>query len=449
MNIASLFVSLGVKGTDKSLGAISGVRKSLKETASTSLEAKAAILGVIYSLQRMFSISGQIGTDLTNFNATLGVSTKTLQQYQYAARQVGVSNQAMENTFRALQESMTRTLMGEGAPEGLAQFALTVGDITPQDIDEFAKNPAKLLQKLQDYAQKEQNVGRRNKVLKSFGIGDDMIAALSRKAFTPDVLQRAPTYSEAEIKALDRANVAWDNLGTKIQMAFGRFNAMHGGKLVSDISTLTDSVLKLADAFLKLANTIKLFQWFDKAIKGWSAVFEGIASSVTTIQKSAADPKYAESVNKDLDQYYQASPSFMKSLFDFLFNEEIDQKQTQDRMERLKEIYKNKAAENAAKGITGPAQRSMDPASMVPNAYAKPWWELKLGESIWSKSEWLASPKIPETPKGGDSKTVQEINVNQTLNFQHDGTNPGRAAQSHKDAIQKAFRQMSAQAQGS
>jgi hypothetical protein len=437
VNIASLFISLGVKGNDKAASAITGVRKGLQETAGASLQAKAAILGVIYTLQRMFSISGQVGTDLTNFNATLGVSAKTLQQYQYAARQVGVSNQAMESTFKSLQDAMTRTLMGEGAPEGLAQFALKVGDIMPEDIDAFSKNPEKLLQKLQEYAQKEKNIGLRNKVLKSFGIGDDMVAALSRNAFTPDVLKKAPTYNESEIKALDRANIAWDNLGQKIQRAFGHFNAQHGGKLVSDLSKLTDSVLKLADAFMKLANSAKLFEGIGKIFDGWVKIFEVLTTMVGSSK--------AETKNFFTDQLPQ-----MFGLFDG--DRDDDDARKRKIEESLKRLHPNREQELINRGLIEPQRENTETDFKIPEAYSKPWWQLKPfspGMDMWPQ---IAAPKIPQNmaqPAASQKEVNQNINVNQTMNFQHEGADPGRVAQTHKEAIQKAFRQMSAQAQGS
>src|SRR5580698_7170089 len=187
MDIGSLFLNLGVRGTDKTVGALTNVKKGLSETASLSLEAKAGIVGAIYALERLFATSGKAGTNLANFNAVTGESVKTLQQYQYAARQVGISNEDVEGSFKGLQSAMTKTLIGEGAPKGLARVGLLTGGISQQDIKKFAEQPQLLIQRLQEYSKKETNIGLRNETLKSFGISEGMIAALSRQAFRPDV----------------------------------------------------------------------------------------------------------------------------------------------------------------------------------------------------------------------------------------------------------------------
>lgn len=325
MIIADLFVNLGIKGAEKTVGALTGIEKSLKGLGSMSLEAKAAILGAMYALERLFSRSGQAGTDLTNFSALLGGSTKTLQQYQYAARQVGVSNQETENTFKSLQSTMTKLRMGEGAPKGYAQVAMLTGGITPQDVDRFMQNPELLLQKLQQYAQKEKRIGIRNEALKSFGLSDNMVAALSRNAFNPTTLQKAPTYSEKEISALDKANIAWSNLGTKIEMAIGHFNALHGGELVKDFTMLTDKVMKLTEAFLKLAETIHLFEGVGKVFEGLSLIFGGATDTVNKLKT----PKGRESLKEGAEDFIHDVPGMFQvigeSLQDMIFGEKKEE----------------------------------------------------------------------------------------------------------------------------
>lgn len=377
MNIGELFLNLGIKGTEKTVSSLGNVKKSMGELGSTSLEAKAAIVGAMYALERMFASSNAQGAALTNFNATLGVSAKTLQQYQYAARQVGVSNQEVEGSFRGLQSAITKTLMGEGAPKGLARLSMVTGDMTPADLLKMQKNPELLLQKLQEYAKREQNIGLRNETLKSFGLGDQMIAALSRGAFRQDVLNRAPIYSDRELGSLDKANAAWSNLANKIEMAVGKFNARHGLQLVNDISKITDAVLKLAEAFLKLAEKLKIFEVIGTVFKGWTMIFDSLGKS-------------ADKITKDKEGPWKG---FLKENKDFLHG-------------------LAQAGEGAA---------------------------ISLKESI--------APGTTGLSVGGGK--TQNISVNQNLNFQHDGKDHKRTAQSVHEAVRNSYRQLSAQGQGS
>lgn len=478
MIAAELFVNLGIKGADKTLGALAKTGKGLEGVKSTSLEAKAAIFGALYALERLFSKSGQAGTDLTNFNSVLGVSTKTLQQYQYAARQVGVSNQETENSFRALQSSMTKMSMGEGAPKGYAQVAMLTGGITADDVNKFMQNPELLLQRLQQYAQKEKRLGIRNEALKSFGLSDNMVAALSRNTFTPQNLKKAPTYSEKEIASLDKANIAWSNLGSKIEMAIGRINAERGGQLIKDISNITTSVLRLTDALLKLADTLQIF-------KGLSKVFEGLVyltDAADYITKQSQTDSGRDQLKEDASMFSSFVQEGFKSgieslLSTFISKENLEKPAKQVLPDAIFSILNPTAnpvaaaqsvfgivdsilssfmpmpAENTgtlapARNIGGPTPPpimqqfiTQPPAPMVP-------YKIEAAPSIPMLPYREPAPSIPGN-QAPNKNTTQNINVNQSFTFSGDGRDSRQTADTMKKSVQEAFRQLSSQIQGS
>ena len=277
MNIAELFVNLGIKGGDKTVGTLGNVKKGLGEVSSMSLEAKAGILAMMYGLEQMMSKSGAAGTGLTNFAALTGLSAKTLQQYQFAARQAGVSSEELTGSLKGVQNSMSNMLLGKSIPEGMG----IVSRLTNFDPAK-ARDTFYVMQKLQEAAQKmPKDVG--NNMLKSFGLSEGTIAAMRRNAFTPEMLGKAPTYSDKEISSLDKSNIAWSNLGNKIEMAMGHFNAAHGQQLVNDISKITDAVLKMITAFETLAEKLKLFAVIGKVFEGWEMIFKGVNEGVSKL----------------------------------------------------------------------------------------------------------------------------------------------------------------------
>lgn len=433
MDIASLFVSLGVKGSDKTTKSLTDIKTGLKDTASVSLEAKAAIIGAVYAFERLMSASGQKGTDLTNFNAVLGVTTQTLERYQYAARQVGVSNQAVEGTFKSLQNSMTKVLLNGEAPSGLARLAQVTGNIAREDIAKFAAQPQLLIDKLQEYANKENNITLRNATLKSFGIGDDVLAAFARDAFRPDVMSKAPVYSEKDIAALDRANIAWSNLGDKIERAFGHFNAAHGGQLVADISKITTEVIKLVEAFQHLAEKLKLFEWFGKSIQGWTTIFQGATAAVDKISGASSNPKKAAQLKGETNDFITNQlPEMMKLLFGGLADLAA---QTISDKGPHSTLYDNEKTIDQRAAVPGSSQPTlklvMPPAPLMPAA------------------DKTAAPSIPPQAFNQTGAQSQEINVNQNFTFPGDSTDPNAHADAMKREIKAAFRQSSAQSQWS
>lgn len=275
MNIGELFVNLGIKGTEKTVGALGSVKKGLGEVSSMSLEAKAGILAVLYGLEQMAAASGATGTGLTNFAALTGLSMKSLQQWEYAARQAGVSSEEFTGSLKAVQNSMSNMLLGKGAPEGMQMVAKAVGGI---DINKV-RDTYYMMGKLQEAAQKlPKDVG--NNMLKSFGLSEGVIAAMRRNSFNPETMQKAPKYSDKEIDSLNKSNIAWSNLGQKIEMAFGHFNAKHGQTIVNDISKITDKVFILVEAFSRLADKLKVFSVIGKVFEGWGLIFDAVGSGV-------------------------------------------------------------------------------------------------------------------------------------------------------------------------
>lgn len=274
MKIAELFVELGLRGDDKAQKQLSGVQSSLKGILSTSLQTKAAVLAATYFLDKMISTAGRTGTSLLNFSSVTGLSAKDLQKWQYAARQAGVDGEELAGSVKSVQSAMTSMLLGKGAPEGMAMLANKIGFDPSRARDTFY-----VMEKLQEFAKKvPRDVG--TAMLASFGLTEGVIAAMYRNTFRPELMAKAPRYSESEITTLNKVDVAWSNIFTKIKMAMGHLVARHGLILVKDISHLVDTVTKLANSFVVLAEKIKLVEIVGKIFEGWSMIFDLITKSI-------------------------------------------------------------------------------------------------------------------------------------------------------------------------
>lgn len=335
MNVAEMFVNLGIKGSEKTLGALSSVKSGLGQIKDTSLETKAALIAVMYGLEQMMAKSGAIGTGMTNFAAYTGQSAQALQQWQYAARQAGESSDELLGNVKSVQSAMTKMLMGEAAPKGLGMVARATGGITKEQVKAMAENPFLMLDRLQQYSLKEKNAGLRDEVLKSFGLSEGTISAMARNAFRPDVFKKAPTYSDKELQSLDKSNVAWANLGNQIEMAFGHFNSKHGQELVRDLGTITKAIFKLADALTTLAEKGKVFQAL-----GWAA--EKIATMMQLIGYAIDDTSGA---HKKKDNEIFGKDSLLKKMLDW-----------RDDMDAKGSAFFNQTKDQVGQGIVAGAQ---------------------------------------------------------------------------------------------
>lgn len=444
MKIGEFFVQLGVKGAEKTVGALSSIRTGMSDLGAMSLEAKAAILATAYALERLMASSGKTGTELTNFNALTGISAQTLQQYQFAAAQVGISNEEIASSFKSVQNVMTSMRFGKGAPEGMAMMMETL----QRGGESFDPNRAKtdieyVMRKLQEYANLEKDISKRNLVMKSFGLGENVVAGMARNAFRPEVFKQAPIFTDKETNQLDKVNAAFNNLGIKIKMAAGHFTAMHGGQLVKELSQLVDVVLKLANAFVKLAEHLKLFEGIGKVFEGWAKIFELVDSSVQSIGDAfSSDPEKKEKGQNDIGGFFKEMPGVFKAAIgdygDFL--------------------WKNQMAP-----ATGGAPPKAAPPSYVPAS--KPVSITNNNNTRVEKSNKAIAPSISSVLKPSVSVSPilnnankvapaisplantspgnsQTNHVSQTFNFQNDGTAHKQVGNETQKAITKAFYQI-------
>lgn len=370
MKIAELFVELGVKGTDKAKQGLTSVKTGMGEIYTSGLAAKAAILAAMYALEQMVQQSNQAGTELTSFANATGLSAETLQRWQYAGRQFGVTAQETSATISGLQRSMTQMLLTGQAPGGMAMLASKVGFDPAR-----ARDTLYVMQKLQEYA-KVVPADMARSVLGSFGLGDSMIGAMRKGAFNPEAFAKANIYSDREAMSLMRMNAAWGNLSDKIQKAVGHLNAKHGGALIRDITKIADAVLRLTSALITLAEKLH--------------VFDGLAKVI----------------------------NFIEGLVKDFAGEKTPEKQTAANTERSKK--ETMAAIDWVKNMTG-----FDMVKYINDKAAARDAEINANKT-----------------------NTQTVQVNQNLNFQHEGKDAKRTADSVSKSVQNAFRQMPSLVQG-
>lgn len=499
-NLKDFFDQKPPDKTDKSL---KEVETGLKGISAVSFEAKAAILGSMYALERLFASSNQTGVGLKNFTALTGVSAQTLQQYQYAARQVGVSNEEVQSTFEGLQSLMTKQKLGLGGPGKFAEFAATMGGITAQDIDKFIANPELLIQKLQDYAKKEKRVGVRNEVISSF-VGKGFAGALVQNAFTPEILGKAPTYSDKEIQAIAKGAAVWRNLGVEIEMAIGRFNAKHGEQLASIFKTIVDLGLRLTgialdlvrnfagmgqikDIFKDISTYIQFafanVQTAFKPIADFIFKADGLADSFKTLYNNIIIFDSIKSIFTDIINIFQKMIDILSIVGSKIFKIGSDFKAFEVIGKTISAIFEGIATtvngvsivldklDTYLKGgkegeavkeqttdffkelpsVFSEMLKSINPLNQTQSATATgvpPLLKLVVPEAPNLQN--INNNIVPKTSTSTTTSTSNTFNVHQSLKFGTDASNnPKQAATEMKKAVNDAFRQFSSQIQGS
>jgi hypothetical protein len=416
MTIAELFVNLGVKNEGSAQKALTGVHKTLGEISSTSLAAKAAIVGVIYGLERMMSYSAQMGMGLKQFTDFTGLSTDALQRWQYAARQSGVSAGEMTASIKGVQQAMGDMLLGKGAPEGMGLFPRTVGFDMKKAQDTFY-----VMEKLKESSRIAPPTIA-NPVLKSFGLGENTIAFLKTTKVELDKIKPSNLFSGGEISQLSKVEVAWSNFGRKLEMAMGHLTAKHGLTIVKELSNVTDQVLRLADTLALLSTRFKVFEVGANAIEGISNTLKlvnELSDKLAGKESKKGDLLYT-APGKETVPGFSDSPAmkFLRSVKDELFQDDF------------------------TKRFRGPGDAASDKVAKAPAPAKFPG---RLPQ--WGKAPLPSAAFSPSVQKSAPAKTTVN-NIKQDLNFQHDGKDAKQVGDSAAKAVRDAFRQMSAQGQG-
>ena len=287
MDIAEFYVSLGVKGSEKSVGAITAVTDGMSNLWNSSTAAKVAIVGAFYELEQLFSASNKTGTELAQFSTLTGLSTQKVQEYN-AAIQLATGNQRDLNTtistFTDLQKSVRNIQFGDGNIVGkLSQMFGLIGRdaMSPDELKKWAPNIDMLIQRMREFAVKAQALKVAPDVIARtiFGITEDhdLVASIMNGGLAPDKLAATMPVilSDGYINSIKLGAEAWAKMHLEMDKAMGTFNAKEGAKLAKDLTPLIDQVLKLTIALTNLADKVKVFDLMGKSIQGLTMLLGG------------------------------------------------------------------------------------------------------------------------------------------------------------------------------
>lgn len=386
MNVGELFISIGLKGADNAQKGLRGIGKGMTDLKNSSLEAKAAMVAMVYTLERWTIGSAQKGTELRKFADYTGLSTDKLQRWQYAARQSSVSTDEMETSIKGLQSAMAKmTDLNEGAPgKGFGLFVDKVKFDTNQanDVDY-------VLKKMQQFSRlKDVKVSTQNEILKNLGLTENMIQFL--RTTNLDVNKLTPKqynpYSKAEFTQLDKVTVAWSNFWDKINKTGGRLTAKNGLALIQTVSRAFDGLAVAADSIGKLIHD------FPTAAKAAGVFFTAILAYLNPITALISSIIYLLS---EFQKYREGKDNIYSS------------------------IANSSIGKKVGKGISKAEEFTSN---------------LMFGGSLGNPA--LAAPSVGSIPLlgGGD----QSITVNQNITHHGDAKDTAEVGRTHNSAARKA-----------
>lgn len=244
MKVAELFVNIGVTGGAVAGRMLGNVSKGMGEIVSASIEAKAAIVGVLVGLERLTGWASQAGMDFTKFKESTGESAQELQKWQYALGRFDVDAKETEQTIRGVQSAMTDMAMGKGAPEGIGLLKDTVGLDETRLSDTFY-----MMGKIQEFVKKvPPNIAQN--LMNSLHITPNMLQGMKMMNLEVDKLGDADIISDDEIKRLTEMNIAWKDFWFSVKTFGMKLWASKG------VSALVTDMVRGATAIVNIGKSI-------------------------------------------------------------------------------------------------------------------------------------------------------------------------------------------------
>jgi len=294
LNLGEMFLSLGIKGADKTVQSLNAVEKGFKSVYSAGMQNKVMIAAVIYGLQRMSAASGREGTALNQFAVATGLSSQALQKWQYMANRFNVEGSEVQSTLMGMQSSLiAMSDSGDTGPLGrFAKFGVNVDASRLRDT-------MYMFNKYQEFAKKAPPDVARH-ILAQLGISDKVFQFLRANDMRMNQIKNSDIFSLDEIKNLDKVNKLWAEYERLVMIGTGRLNAAFAPDIIQSVTILTQEFFKLTEQLIILEGKYQMFDKFSKGIgsiadftrevneKGFLSAMGGRAEE-GTIERSASD----------------------------------------------------------------------------------------------------------------------------------------------------------------
>ena len=273
------FVNLGIKGSEKSLDALSSVKSSFKSLTSASLEAKAAIVAAFYELGKATSASGDFGMNIENQSILLGTSTKMIQALDLSMSDAMGTTVDFGATMGKLQKSLSGLAYdAKGNVQGLGLMidvlskdkTIKMPDLKEMNawkdnIPQFTQRLSQMIMTM-DKIQGPQQTSARNWLARTFQLSDAELVAMAKGGLTPERIAKfmGKSLSDAQIKDLARNK---QNMYRAVEdMTKGFDKLMSDKTIVKGIENITSAISGLVHALENLNGKMKIFETMGKIL---------------------------------------------------------------------------------------------------------------------------------------------------------------------------------------
>lgn len=420
MEVAELFVKLGIDGDGKFINGLKKADQTLKSVASSSFLAKTGIGLMAVAILKAAQAASNFGKSLSFFESFTGISAESLQKFTYAGELAGIKAEETKSTFASLRKQMDEFAVSGEGPQWLNELAKGV-DL---DLDKAIKDTTYLFSKIQQYAANPAiDKMQKRLVLGSFGLSDNMTAAMMEGAFNKKAMNQAPIVSKEEIGILSQINAEFSKFSAQIKVAGAQLVAAFGKDLVGGIGTFMSGLYKAVSLIVKIAKESKGLHIILKAIgmafEGWGYILEGITSIIDALF-TFANGKIG-SILKFISPVFDKIGQGIEWIFDKIFT----------LGEKVFSLI------SGFSGIVGKLFESGPGKFLAEKIFGNDAGASKEALQA-SASPVMSKSSVISSNRGGDDN--RNVTINQTNNFTNADEAPSNIAKATSNAVNNSFK---------
>lgn len=251
INIAELFVRVGLTDENVVLKGLKKVGEGFKAAASEAWQMKAAVVGALYGLERLTKNASQEGLELRKFADTFGLSTEKLQEFQIRLREWD-AEEDLQPAIIGLKKAITAAQFGQADSDMLA--GMNMFGIDPFKVESEFEIIERIGNKI-----KSTSGAERSKALfgaSKLGISDNLFQGLANTDFKK-AIDKSLILTPKQIATLSDINKEWKQFWWNMQRFGTSAVAAYGGAF---IGSLSNTVKILRDASGWVGDMLREFE---------------------------------------------------------------------------------------------------------------------------------------------------------------------------------------------
>lgn len=239
MNLASLFVKVGLTGQGSVVSGLEGIKKS----ALASKAGLAAVVGALYAINK---VARDTAVSLDKYVTFTGRSAEELQALSFQAAQTGVSMDQLSSQIQAMEKQRVDTMLGKGFDPAYVLLGI---DPTIDPIERFKK----IREAIANTA--DPNVAK--SLITQLGISEDMYYFLSQDTKALDDFGKKLIITDKERFNLVKMNKEWNILFYYIKQIGIKLQAMNTGWISDIIQAITTVVRFFGDWAVRISELVQ------------------------------------------------------------------------------------------------------------------------------------------------------------------------------------------------